>query len=232
MRQTAYTRHFVPECSQRAAVMLGKLRRPRSWRLAHCSDGARRSVARLALAALVLLTTLAGVVIAITPASASTRATWTVQPGSFPTLGTLYDISCPSALECIAVGYNNNTYYDAITTDGGSHWITQGSRDQFGSFPLSVYYTGVSCANTKDCVIVGYSVHTAPLGYSDYSGLIYATTNGGATWTNQSVPSSASVGNSGSLAGVSCSTRESVKVPWRNYMTGASCGSGAAAGGF
>ena len=91
---------------------------PRAF--AHCNDTVRAPIARVALAVLVLVVTLAGVVIAVAPASADTANTWTVQKGSFATLGTLYNISCPSSLECVAVGYNENSYYDAITKDGGA----------------------------------------------------------------------------------------------------------------
>ncbi|MHB8290560.1 MAG: hypothetical protein ACYDEY_15285 [Acidimicrobiales bacterium] len=140
-------------------------------------------VARATLAALVLVVTLAGVVIAVAPASADTANTWTVQKGSFATLGTLDGISCPSALECVAVGYNNNSYYDAITKDGGSHWITQGGQD---SSQFRGHYSGVSCANTKDCVIVGWWTILGGLAALD-TYLVLTTTNGGATWTSQCV---------------------------------------------
>ena len=133
-----------PQCSSKAFAALRLLRHSMPRAFAHCNDTVRAPIARVGLAVLVLVVTLAGVVIAVAPASANTANTWTVQEGSFATLGTLYDISCPSALECVAVGYNENSYYDAITKDGGAHWITQGGQDIFSTNHTSVtYFTGV-----------------------------------------------------------------------------------------
>ncbi|MHB8289841.1 MAG: WD40/YVTN/BNR-like repeat-containing protein, partial [Acidimicrobiales bacterium] len=178
-----------------AALRLFRHREPRAF--AHRNDTARAPIARVVLAVLVIL---AGVVIAVAPASANTANTWTVQKGSFPTLGRLSDISCPSALECVAVGYNSNSYYDVITKDGGAHWITQGGQ---GPTDTPWYYSGVSCANTKDCVVVGWYVTLGGMVPVDTE-LVRTTTNGGATWTDQC--GACNSYGSGSLDAVSCAT--------------------------
>jgi photosystem II stability/assembly factor-like uncharacterized protein len=53
--------------------------------------------------------------------------------------------------------------------------------------------TGMSCPSTSDCVAVGYS--------NSDSGLIYTTTDSGASWNSQTVPADASY-----LQAVSCSS--------------------------
>lgn len=91
-------------------------------------------------------------------------------------------ISCSSTVDCVAVAGS----HVVTSTDAGATWQTSPGTVQ--------YLDNVSCASsTSDCVAVG--------GTTTEPAAAYNTTNEGATWTADSVPSGLPLAN-----GVSCAT--------------------------
>lgn len=99
--------------------------------------------------------------------------------------GGVQGLSCLSVQVCWAAG---NTSYDTATsvqteaalresTDGGATWTVKVTyQPQYAGI-----FNGVSCVGTQDCSAVGNSDTTTPL--------LATTSDGGAHWTLQSVPS-------------------------------------------
>ena len=117
------------------------------------------------------------------------------QAYSFPA-GSFASVSCPSASHCFAVGVTAEySAGDVIaTTDGGASWVDQ-------AIPVGVTsLNSISCASTKDCVAVGAS-QTGVVGESQTGVAVVATTDGGATWVDQTIPFTV-----GYLGAVSCPT--------------------------
>ena len=101
-------------------------------------------------------------------------------------------VSCTSESQCVAVGDGGNGSLSSLsTTDGGTDWIN-------GSFPTDSTGTisGVSCIDALHCWAVG-TVYG-----STTTEIVYRTSNGGMTWSDQSanLPSP----GDGSLAAISC----------------------------
>jgi hypothetical protein len=87
---------------------------------------------------------------------------------------------------CVAVGFQSET----STTNGGISWTTP------QTIPGANLVT-VDCPSASDCYAVG-----------EDGGFIDATTDGGASWNSETLPSGA-----GDLSGLTCtSTREIVKT--------------------
>jgi hypothetical protein len=100
-------------------------------------------------------------------------ASWTER--TIPSGGGVVGVSCSSGADCVAVGAAT-----IATTDGGATWVSQGVPTQFPFNGL-----GVSCASALDCVVVGFQVEGK---FGPFPPTIAATTDGGATWSTQSVP--------------------------------------------
>jgi photosystem II stability/assembly factor-like uncharacterized protein len=127
-------------------------------------------------------------------------------------------VSCPTPTNCWATGVDSNTGFAVIvaTTDGGSSWATQTVPSFNGEIDSILY--DVSCPTSTDCWAVGFgdSISPPPVGPSGSSyelALVVATTDGGRTWSAQTLPSSYSSGDDGEifsgidyLDGVSCPT--------------------------
>jgi photosystem II stability/assembly factor-like uncharacterized protein len=89
--------------------------------------------------------------------------------------GYLWTVSCPSVSTCVAAGRDSLI----ATTDGGTTWVSE-------TPPPSVafgFLVDVSCASTTSCVAVASGDPGIP-----GSAAIIATTDGGATWTTQTIP--------------------------------------------
>ena len=106
-------------------------------------------------------------------------------------------VACPSTSDCTAVGSTgsganggNYTGVIAVTTDAGRSWTYR------AVLPGVENLTGVACASTSDCTAVGYNYTT---GGATASAVIVATTDGGVTWTSQTVPSGVQI-----LSAVAC----------------------------
>lgn len=85
-------------------------------------------------------------------------------------------VSCPSPVDCFAVGYSTTGAGRILaTTDGGATWTNQ-------AVPAGVIdLIGIACPSTIDCYATGRTTGT--------TGVVVKTTDGGTTWTSQAVPS-------------------------------------------
>jgi photosystem II stability/assembly factor-like uncharacterized protein len=143
--------------------------------------GRRATAARRLLAggcAAMIAVAGAGLLIADSPAGAA--PTWTPQTsGVSSQLGA---VSFVNATDGWAVGETGKI---VATTNGGTTWATQTLPTTFDSVPAtfdSVDFTAVSFVNATDGWAVGRT-----------TGLILATTDGGATWTAQTSGTTASL---------------------------------------
>lgn len=92
-------------------------------------------------------------------------------------------ISCPVPQDCVAVGQNSG--YQSVdqitTTDGGSTWtvspLVSGSQIARGHAP---HLNAISCSDTLHCVAAGVVSNG-----DEYQTPVVATSDGGATWSNQ-----------------------------------------------
>ncbi len=114
--------------------------------------------------------------------------------------GYLYAVSCPSATNCVAVGYDGN--HQSVTTSGTLSGGTWTWSPEVAITPDSSgrgYLYGVSCASATNCVAVGYDGNEQPV-----------TTTGtysGGTWTwSPEVAITSDSSGYGYLYGVSCAT--------------------------
>lgn len=102
-------------------------------------------------------------------------ASWTTVP--LPAGAQAVAISCPSALDCVAVGGSSVTGTTAYATgDGGLTWA---------SHPLGIYdgdMTGVSCSSTAYCLAIG-AIAATPSSVP----VIWSSADGGGSWTQLSV---------------------------------------------
>ena len=104
---------------------------------------------------------------------------WTIQTIPSGLIG-LYSVSCPSTTVCVAVGGTNTNQLAAIhTTNGGTTWTSGSVTTPTGTIG---FLGGVSCSSTSDCIAVGSAGSS-----SSNSGLVFATTDGGAAWTEESL---------------------------------------------
>jgi photosystem II stability/assembly factor-like uncharacterized protein len=129
----------------------------------------------------------------------------------FPDGDHVASMSCPSALQCIIVGYPvtalfgpNPSGFVASTRDGGDHWSPGQLPHGFGFFYVN---SGISCADTAYCMALGQIVvpnpdqcegasQPPPAGFVGCSsgptvGVsgIATTNDGGTTWQMRSLPS-------------------------------------------
>ncbi len=111
---------------------------------------------------------------------------WHVQTvNSQADLSDVETVKCSTALDCVATGSGNNGEATIIlTTDGGENWESIspfGSIDNFG-------IEGVNCSSSTTCLVTGWQA-----GQTTSSGVAAKTTDGGITWTQETVPSDVSV---------------------------------------
>ena len=104
-------------------------------------------------------------------------ATWNAQsPGG----GSSSDLSCPSTTHCF---YASDDSIRA-TTNGGATW----SQQTISGFPSGARIYGIDCPSTTHCFLT--ASHTMNMGGFDMTTpYIYATTNGGDSWSRQTLPS-------------------------------------------
>jgi hypothetical protein len=151
-------------------------------------------------AALVFLLGQVALVIAPTPAGATSRARWAIAAGSKSTVGGydfLTDVACISARDCTAVGYY---YYKASNVQtlierwNGSNWrvIPSPNTNKLLDNDLS----GIACVSTRSCTAVGYH-------YDGHAQQPLVERWNGRTW--EIVRMTPGVGSSGAfLSAVSC----------------------------
>jgi photosystem II stability/assembly factor-like uncharacterized protein len=147
----------------------------------------RKAVATLGAFALAVVGI--ATLIRISPGAAATEP-WFIQATN--PLGYFTGVSCPSTLNCVAVGVASDNAILETTSDGGANWTSQ-------TIPSDVTkLASVSCPTTSDCIAVGSSL--PPPGNSNDAGAIITTSDGGVTWESESLPS---VGV-GTLDSISC----------------------------
>ena len=125
---------------------------------------------------------------------ATAGATPTTQDAPF---GVVSAVSCASASDCMAAGGTSN-YVAAIanSADGGSSWATSFTAP-YGVDDLDA----VSCPTTSVCIAVG-GAESGFAGFGNMGpGAVVNSTDGGATWTVQSLPTDA-----GALGAISCAS--------------------------
>jgi hypothetical protein len=100
-------------------------------------------------------------------------------------------VTCPSSEDCYAVGSND---FDGTlvwaTTNGGATWVGHNAP---GSVALQGFFSGsgIACTSISSCFVVA--------GLTITSGAIVATSDGGSSWTSQTIPS-----GTGELNGIAC----------------------------
>ncbi len=91
-------------------------------------------------------------------------------------VSSLFSISCTSSQDCLAIGGPGpigslagqaNVSVAIATSDGGTTWTVANNN-------LSSNLRGLSCANSTDCMAVGF-----------YDNVVETTSDGGTSWTNQ-----------------------------------------------
>jgi len=114
----------------------------------------------------------------------TSSATLPSSPGYFTSL---LSVSCASTKDCVVIGDANRNIV-LTTSNGGTSW-----KEEPYTASVDDSLVAVSCHSTADCVAVGVD----NLGLNP--GAIEVTTNGGASWTNATAPST-----SFTLLGVAC----------------------------
>jgi photosystem II stability/assembly factor-like uncharacterized protein len=111
-----------------------------------------------------------------------------------PTTAAIIDaVSCASATMCIGVGSTDALSQIAVgTSNGGTTWRV------LRIFPNLSDLNGVDCTSSLTCIAVGDRDDTGPTGTG---GAVIATTDGGRTWTEDSIPR-----DTYSFNALSCST--------------------------
>ncbi len=123
----------------------------------------------------------------------------------------LFSVACANT-NCVAVGLINTIPISYTSTDSGSTWSTPAS---FFSEPTNFQYgslSAIACdtTNAQTCFAVGsyYSTSTQPL--------VYSTTNGGSSWTLNSLPLPTGA-SGGALTSISCNSDASGCVAAGQY---------------
>jgi hypothetical protein len=94
----------------------------------------------------------------------------------------LNSVSCGEAASCVAVGAGPQGPAVERSTDAGATWMSVAQVSGLGS-----YLQSVSCTSASDCWAAGGVQEIAPLTYSTG---VFATTDGGSTWTSATSPTS------------------------------------------
>lgn len=86
--------------------------------------------------------------------------TWSIEPNPAPPGAVLFGVSCPSATNCIAVGYQTTTTWVTLAELwNGSDWSLVATPNPAGATTSG--FTGVSCSSPLACTAVGFSSLTA-----------------------------------------------------------------------
>jgi hypothetical protein len=91
-------------------------------------------------------------------------------------------VSCGAATSCVAVGSGPQGPAVELTTDAGATW--EAVADVSG---LGAYLQSVSCTSATTCWSAGGVQEFAPLAYTTG---VFATTDGGSTWSSVGTPTS------------------------------------------
>jgi hypothetical protein len=118
---------------------------------------------------------------------------WTVEPLPAAAVGLIFQLSCPTTTTCDGLLTTSaaelplgQQFYGGVTflrtIDAGRHFATS-------AFPAWESMQALSCATVSDCVAIGVS--SADLGANAIASRVFvaASTNGGVSWTQGSLPS-------------------------------------------
>ena len=129
------------------------------------------------------------------------RVRWTQQTTYPAPIGDLGSLACATATTCVAIGSITRQPQEiraaviTKTTDGGQSWTSE-------PVPVAGALSGLACPSSAFCVAVGgYIGGGGPSFNPDRLGTVMASTDGGRSWTVQSVPRGV-----GYLNGVSCAS--------------------------
>ncbi len=128
----------------------------------------------------------------------STSSTFPYYPSPEPSTSTepAY-VGCLSPMDCVVAGNtppNNPSIY--TTADGGATWVDRELPPDTPPFSVE----GATCPITNDCLIFGRNIPAS----GPAAGVILDSTDGGASWTDQSLPSDVT-----NVISVSCLTTAS-----------------------
>ncbi|MGO8956552.1 MAG: IPT/TIG domain-containing protein [Streptosporangiaceae bacterium] len=85
------------------------------------------------------------------------------------TIASLYDVACPTTQDCYAVGAMSGHGYILRTTDGGQAWTAT-------TITAHTWFGRVACSDAAHCIVGGSG------------GRVAITSNGGASWSEVSLP--------------------------------------------
>ena len=103
----------------------------------------------------------AGVAVPLNPATGAIRRGQSVQNVTHK--GILFDLDCPSATACLAVGWGASQPSVAVPINPRSGALSKGQSDQSISLRAAML-TGVSCPSISLCLAVGSDTGIPPLG--------------------------------------------------------------------
>lgn len=93
----------------------------------------------------------------------------------------LLGVSCPTGADCWAVGAGNTASVVIASRDGGTTWTSQ-------TIPAPAPgLIAISCPTISDCIAIGGSY---PSQFHAERPTVIATTDGGTTWADQTLPPS------------------------------------------
>ncbi len=120
-------------------------------------------------------------------------ATWTLQVVPAGT-SDVTAVACPSAGRCTALGNVAGRVTTLAPGAPGTPWVVG------GALPATVASaTGLSCLTVRRC----WATVISPVDVGHATGAVATTTDGGATWTTQSVPP-----GTGALQGIDCTATD------------------------
>jgi hypothetical protein len=146
---------------------------------------------------------------AIVVTTTDSGATWT--PEYLPTPSSTFlgsPIACPSVTACFVSDYKSSAYQIQATTDSGSTWTAQKLPKDSG------HISALACPSTSICYGVGENA-TDHDGQISIFGEIVVTTDSGATWQYQVIPSGTS-----SISAATCPSTTSCFVQGTETGTG------------
>jgi hypothetical protein len=152
-------------------------------------------------------------VLAATGAPTAVASRTAVAAASNPT-GDVFDVACPSAKNCLAVGEDWNTYRPLVENWNGARWSA--TVLPLPSGQTTSVLTGVSCATPKSCVVVGGTAGNY-LSVASYKSL--AESWNGRSWTRLSLPNP-SGGYGYEFSAVSCPTAKNCVVTGAYILSG------------
>jgi photosystem II stability/assembly factor-like uncharacterized protein len=158
----------------------------------------------LAIAAIVL-----AALVSVLPTPASASPSVSLSASYLPPADPL-SVSCAALNTCVAVGAD--TTITSTNVNGLPEWTSQPVTDNAEDEGYgNTFLTGVSCPSSTTCFAVGYYDLSSTVATPPNGGIIESTSNGGASWIPDAVPTFMQ-DSSDSLAGVSCSTTQDCVV--------------------